>query len=149
MDKLQYVPIRVHDNLKTNRSIREGFTNLYRKILQCIRAKTVTTKINVLSALRNKNDWPLARGNFLKRDSLVSSVALILFQAAMEQDELSGSEDIQRPNYSTTYMRIDQKFGFVRHVTTTVYQTVYESARTGEPIEDELNCRGTSYIVRG
>src|SRR2546429_581961 len=90
MRSFKYLPTPVRDNLKTNKSMRQGFANLCQHIGTCLRAKIVPTDINVLSALDDANEWPPVTKNFLIRGGSVASAASMIFEEAMEGDELSG-----------------------------------------------------------
>jgi hypothetical protein len=87
---VEYLPNRVRENLKTNKSMRQGFANMCDHIATCLRAKVVLNEANVLDALQNASEWPPVTKNFLQRGGSVASVALMLFQGAMNQDKLAG-----------------------------------------------------------
>lgn len=82
-DNLEYVAERVRDNLKTNKSMRQGFANLCKHIATCIKAKILPTESNVSSAFHNANEWPPATRSFLRRGGTISSVASMLIRMAM------------------------------------------------------------------
>lgn len=138
---LEYLPNRVRENLKTNKSMRQGFANMCDHIATCLRAKVVPNEANVLGALENASEWPPVTKNFLQRGGSVASVALMLFQGAMDQDELTGDgthteifgEDITK----LPECRNDHEFGFVSGMCgyRRISQIRYVSM-TGEHIDD-------------
>ncbi|ERF74444.1 hypothetical protein EPUS_03882 [Endocarpon pusillum Z07020] len=116
-DMFEYVPEKVQDNFKTNKSMRQGFTNMFDYIAACLRAKILPTETNVLATLRNTGEWPPATDNFLQRGGSVASVATMCFQLAMDQDEFAG--DSQHQDVFSGQIealpecRNDHEFGFV------------------------------------
>ena len=46
---LKHLPPSVRDNLKTNKSMRQGYTNMFLHIAECLKAKLAPTTENVLS----------------------------------------------------------------------------------------------------
>ena len=46
---LKHLPPSVRDNLKTNKSMRQGYTNVFLHIAECLKAKLAPTTENVLS----------------------------------------------------------------------------------------------------
>lgn len=112
-----YLPEKVLDSLETNKSMRQGFTNMFDYVAACLRAKILPTEINVLAALPNASEWPPATKNFLQRGGSVASVATMCFQLAMEQDEFAGDGEHQA-EFSDEIealpeCRNDHEFGFV------------------------------------
>ncbi|MCJ1387286.1 hypothetical protein MMC18_000127 [Xylographa bjoerkii] len=84
--KLQYVALPVLQNLKTNKSMRQGVTNLFRHVADCLRQKQVPTTRNVLDVLENAGEWPPCTKNFLQRGGTVTAVVQQCFDFAMDQD---------------------------------------------------------------
>jgi GNAT superfamily N-acetyltransferase len=138
---LEYLPNRVRENLKTNKSMRQGFANMCDHIATCLRAKVVPNEANVLDALQNTSEWPPVTKNFLQRGGSVASVALMLFQGAMNENELAGDgthvetfgEDVTK----LPECRNDHEFGFVSGMCgyRRISQIRYVSMM-GEPIDD-------------
>lgn len=81
---LNYLPDAVRENLKTNKSMREGFVNLFDYLATCLAAKVLPTEENVLAALRDASEWPPCTRNFLRRGGTVASAANALFENTME-----------------------------------------------------------------
>jgi ribosomal protein S18 acetylase RimI-like enzyme len=139
-DDLQYLPERVRDNLKTNKSMRQGFTNLCLYIATCIRDKMGPCEVNVLAALRDANEWPPATKSFLQRGGSIASVASMIFERAMNNDEWAGDGDLEelfgKEIAELPECRNDHEFGFVSGMCgyKRVSQILHVSI-TGEPIE--------------
>ena len=113
----QYVPENVQNNFKTNKSMRQGFTNMFDHIATCLRTRILPTEVNVLGALQNASEWPPVTKNFLKRGGSVASVATMCFQLAMDQDEFAGDGEHQKTFSDNIELlpecRNDHEFGFV------------------------------------
>ncbi len=90
-----YLPPRVLNNLKTNKSTRQGFANLWLHIATCLEAGKVPNQTNVLGVVEEASEWPPATRNFLQRGGTVESVFLAVCRSAMEQDECTGSGEHQ------------------------------------------------------
>ena len=114
---LGYLLSRVRNNLKTNKSMRQGFVNLWLHIATCLKTGKAPNEPNVLNVVRDAGEWPPAVRNFLQRGGTVESVALEIYTRAMEQDEWTGdgtyqetfSEDIA----NLPECRNDLEFGYV------------------------------------
>ncbi|KAN0083849.1 hypothetical protein V8E54_002937 [Elaphomyces granulatus] len=114
---LVFLPRQPRHNLKTNQSMRKGFTNLCNHIATCLKKSIIPTEENVMMVLRDASEWPPSCRNFLERGGTVTAVATMLFQRAMESDELAGDplhletfeDDIKR----LPICRNDHEFGFV------------------------------------
>lgn len=138
---LEYLPNRVRENLKTNKSMRQGFANMCDHIATCLRAKVVPNEANVLDALQNASEWPPVTKNFVQRGGSVASVALMLFQGAMNEDELAGDgthvETFGEDVTELPECRNDHEFGFVSGMCgyRRISQIRYVSMM-GEPIDD-------------
>ncbi len=137
----EYLPNRVRENLGTNKSMRQGFANLCNHIATCLRAKVVPNEIDVLSALDHNGEWPPVTKNFLQRGGSVDSVALMVFQTAMDGDELAGDgthvETFREAIAKLPGCRNDHEFGFVSGMCgyKRISQIRYVST-AGEPIEE-------------
>jgi len=117
---LQFVPSWVRENMKTNMSMRKGFTQLCLHFSKCVKEANIVglpTEENVLHELRNANEWPPVSRNFLSRDGTVYSVGSWLFEAAMNQDLFAGDgehyEVFQDEIEQLPECRNDHEFGFV------------------------------------
>ena len=114
---LTFLPRQVQNNMKTNKSMRTGFTNLCSHIATCLKKNIIPTEQNVMMVLRDANEWPPCCRNFLERGGTVTAAATMIFQRAMENDEFAGDathletfeDDIKR----LPICRNDHEFGFV------------------------------------
>jgi GNAT superfamily N-acetyltransferase len=116
-EELKFVHDYVRANMKTNKSMRQGFANICLHFATCTTTLAVPTEANVLLALRNANEWPPASKNFLQRGGTIYSVGSMLFQAAMDQDWLAGDgnflETLEHDILKLPECRNDHEFGFV------------------------------------
>jgi GNAT superfamily N-acetyltransferase len=114
---LGYLPSRVLDNLRTNKSMRQGFANLWLHVATCLEKGAVPNTSNVLKVVESAGEWPPATRNFLQRGGTVESVFLAICRDAMQQDEWTGdgehlgifSEEIAK----LPECRNDHEFGYV------------------------------------
>ncbi|KAJ5267460.1 hypothetical protein N7478_010268 [Penicillium angulare] len=110
---LDWLPHRVKENLKTNSSMRTGVMNLCNHIATCLRELEIPNGPNVEKVLRDASEWPPASMNFLQRGGSISAVASMLFQRAMESDELTGDSLLgEEETRHLVKCRNDHEFGF-------------------------------------
>jgi hypothetical protein len=55
----------VRKNLKTNKSLRKGFVNIFQIAVECIKAKRIPTAENVEWCCNNRSEWPPDTKNYL------------------------------------------------------------------------------------
>ena len=114
---LGYLPSRVLNNLKTNKSMRQGFVNLWLHIATCLEMGKVPNEPNVLDVVRDASEWPPATRNFLQRGGTVESVFLAICRCAMEEDEWTGDGEYQKTSNediaNLPECRNDREFGCV------------------------------------
>lgn len=91
----QHMLPHVSANLATNKSLRQGFTNMFDHIASCLRLKQAPTTENVLGALDAATEWPPCTRNFLQRGGSVASAVLQVLEFAMDQDEMIGDGEHQ------------------------------------------------------
>lgn len=115
---LLHLPERVRENMKTNKSMRRGFTNMFDHFAGCLRKGIWPTKAAVLRLYRDDaSEWPPVTRSYLERGGTVAAVANAIFEQAMGQDEWAGdgnhrecsAEDID----ALVACRNDHEFGFV------------------------------------
>jgi hypothetical protein len=70
-DILRHVPHRTRENMKTNKSLRQGFANLCDYFAACLRSNKLPITPNILDALQNASEWPPTSRNFLQRGGTV------------------------------------------------------------------------------
>lgn len=80
----EHLAPKVRDNLRTNKSLRQGFTNLFGHIAETLRAKRLPLTDAVLHYAENQ--WPPHVRNFLKRGGTVFAVVEACFDSAINQD---------------------------------------------------------------
>ncbi|OIW24576.1 hypothetical protein CONLIGDRAFT_584115 [Coniochaeta ligniaria NRRL 30616] len=111
------LPDHIRENLKTNKEMRQGFTNLCDHFAACLRRNRVPLVGEINQVLEQRQEWPPVTQTFLNRGGSVASVANVIFQAAMEQDEWAGDgthREIFEENIDQLPVcRNDHEFGFV------------------------------------
>lgn len=116
---LDFVLPRVRQNLKTNKSMRQGFTNLFSYFARCVKDddSRLPTEDNVLMILRCSAEWPPASRNFLERGGTVYAVGSMIFSPAMDADDLAGEgtdlDVFEEEIANLPECRNDCEFGFV------------------------------------
>ncbi|KAL8694579.1 MAG: hypothetical protein Q9224_003539 [Gallowayella concinna] len=113
-DLMDYIPPVVRPYLRTNKSLRAGFTNLFVYVARCIEAKCFPLTANVMLF----SEWPPHANYFLKRGGTVASVVLRCFDQAMAEDLYLGGGDHQEA-FSEEIEKLkpcrnDHEFAFVR-----------------------------------
>ncbi|KAK7960339.1 hypothetical protein PG988_011553 [Apiospora saccharicola] len=115
---LTFLPDPVRQNLKTNKSMRQGFTALCKHFAKCLEKNWIPTEGNILWVWRfETSEWPPVTRNYLARGGPVSAVATMIFERAMSQDEWPSiwNKDF-RDIFSDDNLpecRNDLEFGFV------------------------------------
>ncbi|KAH8722276.1 hypothetical protein BGZ61DRAFT_586895 [Ilyonectria robusta] len=117
-DSLKHLSPSVRENLKTNKSMREGFANMYDCIARCLRENNLPNERNVLDLWRNKtSEWPPVTKTYLQRGGTVVAAATNIFERAMNQDEWAGDgehmEVFEEEIKGLATCRNDHEFGFV------------------------------------
>ncbi len=133
-----YIRPSVRDNLRTNKSMREGFVNIFDHIASCLRFKQVPNERNVLMEMQNASELPPVTKNFLQRGGRVSDALSVMFDHAMDQDERIGDGEYLRIVNDDDFRRLkkcrnDHEFGFVRFYCGLEPQV---SVRTGTEISE-------------
>lgn len=113
-----HLPGSVRENLKTNKSMRQGFTNMLNHFANCLQRGRLPTEGEVLNFYEShESEWPPVTRNYLQRGGTVAAAANAIFQIAMDQDQWAGdgsyretfAEDID----GLVVCRNDHEFGFV------------------------------------
>lgn len=96
---LGYMPSRVLSDLRTNKSMRQGFINLWSHIAACLKAKKVPSISNVMEALDDAGERPPATKNYLEIGGTVESAFLSLCRSAGDGDHklTFGDEIVKMP----------------------------------------------------
>ncbi|KAF7179173.1 hypothetical protein CNMCM7691_008104 [Aspergillus felis] len=88
--KLEHLDLEVRKNLKTNKSIRRGFVNIFQIATECLKARKVPTAENLNWCCNNRREWPPDTKNYLRRAGTQMGFRAVLrymFDAAKEEDE--------------------------------------------------------------
>lgn len=93
-EMLEHLNPSVRDNLRTNKSLRQGFTNIFEHVAETLRAKQLPLTEAVLPYAAN--EWPPHTKNFLQRGGTVFAVVQACFDCAIDQDIYSGDGEHYR-----------------------------------------------------
>jgi hypothetical protein len=102
-DALQFVPTTVRENLKTNKSMRQGFVILCRHFATCLKRtgtssdglpECLPTIGHVLEVLDATSEWPPCSRNYLQRGGPIASVGSYVFWSTQQEDDLIGDGSV-------------------------------------------------------
>lgn len=96
--RLEHLDLEVRENLKTNKSLRKGFVNMFQIAVECLKAGKVPTAQNLEWFRDNQSEWPPHTKNYLRRaGTQMGSRAVLryMFDRAKKEDEKAGTEDSQ------------------------------------------------------
>lgn len=114
---LEGLPAHVRENLKTNKSMREGFTNLWDHFAECLWRRMLPSEQVIIELALGRGEWPPVTRNFLERGGTVASVVNTVFETARNEDEWAGTgQHRQAFNDKIDALpecRNDHEFGFV------------------------------------
>lgn len=88
----------VRKNLKTNKSLRKGFVNIFQIAVECIKARKLPTAENLKWCCNNRSEWPPDTKNYLRRAGTQMGFRAVLrrmFDTAKEEDEKAGNGECQ------------------------------------------------------
>lgn len=115
-DMLEHVHPAVKSNMRTNKSLRQGFVNIFAYIAETLRAKLIPTARNVLHFA--DREWPPCTKNYLQRGGTVLAVLQACFDYAIEHDVYLGDghheECSQNDIDKLPACRNDREFVFAR-----------------------------------
>lgn len=116
-DIFDYLPEHVRDNLRTNKSMRQGFANLFHYFAECLNQNELPAAPVILYISRRASEWPPVTRHYLDRGGTVDAVGSALFQKAMKWSLWAGdgiTEDFFGEEISKLpACRNDDEFGFV------------------------------------
>ena len=116
----KHLPSNVKSNLQTNKSMRQGFVNVFGYIARILQARKLPTTDNVLFISSNENEWPPHTRTSLQRGGTVNAALQACFDAAMDQDFDSGNgehrEMFEEEINALPTCRNDGEFVFVRRM---------------------------------
>lgn len=120
---LVHLHLDVRKNLKTNKSLRKGFVNIFQIAVECLEAKKVPTAENLGWCCNNRSEWPPDTKNYLRRAGTQLGCRAVLrhmFDVAKENDEKAGDGECQlilKKKWSDLpTCRNDHEFEFVARV---------------------------------
>ena len=115
---LKHINPRVRQNLKTNKSMREGVCCLFKHIATCCRQKSPPTTLEILDVLDEEGEWPPHTKNFFQRGGTVSAAVQAVFDYVEDEHKYLGSgghEETFREEISRLApCRNDLEVGFAR-----------------------------------
>ncbi|KAJ5219705.1 hypothetical protein N7468_008909 [Penicillium chermesinum] len=119
-DILVHLDRDVRRNLKTNKSLRKGFVNIFQIAVECLEARRVPTPENLEWFCNNRSEWPPHTRNFLQRAGVQGGCRAVLrymFDAAKEEEEYeeAGNGEFY-PSSNLPTCRNDYEFEFVARV---------------------------------
>ncbi|KAL2201521.1 hypothetical protein P885DRAFT_27212 [Corynascus similis CBS 632.67] len=116
--ELVYLATPVRQNMKTNKSMREGFTNMCKHIARCLEKNRVPNEETVLHLYRSETrEWPPVTAHYLQRGGTVAAVVRMLFNHSIYCDEWAGDgthlESYEDEIKTLPVCRNDHEFWFV------------------------------------
>lgn len=87
----EHIRPAIVQNLKTNKSLRKGVINVFSHIARCLEKKEIPTDANVTQFVQASRERTPVTKKFLESGGKASSVVLVLFDRAMEEDLYLGS----------------------------------------------------------
>jgi GNAT superfamily N-acetyltransferase len=141
-DEFKFLDPHVRENLKTNKSMRQGFVNLCGHFATCLKTEGlqgVPIPDNVLRQLQRASEWPPCSKNFMDRGGTIFSVGSMIFNAAKDQDIFAGDGEhlhvFKKDIEALPECRNDHEFGFVSGICG--YKRIggvrYVNVSTGQP----------------
>ena len=107
----------IQQNFRTNKSLRQGYSNIFDHVAMTLRANMAPTVVNVLNAWRSSNEWPPVTRNFYQRGGNAESTLRVIFEHAKDADEYTGDGNHMRTFEDDINdlpkCRNDHEFGFV------------------------------------
>ncbi|KAL6896377.1 hypothetical protein GGI43DRAFT_410944 [Trichoderma evansii] len=115
---LKYLQPGVRDNMRTNKSIRQGFASIFGRFAEFLQDSTEPPRANkIFEMILFENEWPPVTKNYLKRGGTVEAVGSTLFMKAMNESRWAGGgihwEAFEDNIEALPACRNDDEFGFV------------------------------------
>ncbi|KAJ6118122.1 hypothetical protein N7471_013999 [Penicillium samsonianum] len=121
--KLEELEPDVRRNLGTNKSLRNGFANIFQIAAECLKAKIVPTAANLEWYSRDRREWPPYTKSYLRRAGTQMGCRAVLrymFDKAKANNEYASDGENQRtPRKEWSDLptcRNDHEFEFVARV---------------------------------
>ncbi|KAJ8064683.1 hypothetical protein OCU04_007004 [Sclerotinia nivalis] len=120
-DLVEHVTPALQRNFKTNKSLRQGFVNMFDHIATCLKANKAPTRQNVLQAWEESGEWPPVTRNYLQWggtvENKVEAVLEKVFEGAHSQNEVFGDGEfnncMEEEVEKLKTCRNDHEYGFV------------------------------------
>ena len=116
-DILTHVAPDILQNFRTNKSLRQGFSNIFNHAARALRKNIVPTVENVRRVWSDESEWPPVTRNFFQRGGTIESALQVLFERAKDQDLWAGDGthmDVFADQVEQMpQCRNDEEFGFV------------------------------------
>ncbi|GES62937.1 zinc knuckle transcription factor [Aspergillus terreus] len=96
--ELKHLDLEVRKNLKTNKSLRKGFVNMFQIAVKCLQARKVPTAENLEWFRDNRSEWAPHTKNYLERAGTQMGCRAVLrymFDRAKADDEKAGNGESQ------------------------------------------------------
>jgi GNAT superfamily N-acetyltransferase len=90
-DLIAHVAPDIQRNFRTNKSLRQGFANIFDHAAEALRANAVPNAQNVLKAWENSSEWLPVTRNFYTRGGRPENVLPVIFELAREEDKWAGN----------------------------------------------------------
>jgi GNAT superfamily N-acetyltransferase len=114
---LNYVAPDIRQNLRTNKSLRRGFANVFAHVASVLQLDISPTVSNIHQVWSECGEWPPVTQNFFNRGGTIESALSIVFEHARNQGELTGDgghwECFQEHIERLSECGNDHEFGFV------------------------------------
>ncbi|KAF5879495.1 putative ankyrin repeat family protein [Botrytis fragariae] len=118
---IEHVHPGLQQNFKTNKSLRQGFANMFNYIATCLKANKPPTRKNVLKVWEEAREWPPATSNYLQwggtLENKVEAVLEKVFEYAHAQNEIFGDGEfmncMEEEIEQLKICRNDHEYGFV------------------------------------
>jgi len=112
-----HVALDIQRNFRTNKSYRQGFSNIFDHATVTLRGNRSPSILNILDTWENSGEWPPHTKNFFQRGGNAESALRIMFEHARDQDEWAGDgnhiSDFEDDVNALPQCRNDHEFGFV------------------------------------
>jgi hypothetical protein len=112
-----HVSPRVQQNFRTNKCLRQGFSNTFSLAASCLRSNIVPHMANVLKAFRDATEWPPVTKNYFERSGTsegIQAVLETLFDMTKALDEKIGDGNpMTQELVKLKACRNDREFRFV------------------------------------
>jgi len=114
---IEHVAPDIQRNFRTNKSLRQGFSNIFDHAATALRSNEVPTIDTLINVWKDSGEWPPVTRNFYQRGGTTESALRRIFEFARDQDEWAGDGDHMETFSEQVDVlpkcRNDHEFGFV------------------------------------